>query len=666
MDAGAPCTPAASRDAAAGDPASPASTFTLVAMKSVIVGTAGHIDHGKTSLVKALTGIDADRLAEEKRRGITIDLGFANLELTSPAGEQLRLGFVDVPGHERFVRNMLAGVGGIDLVLLVIAADEGIMPQTREHFDICRLLAIPRGLVAITKCDSVDSDTVDVVRLEIEDYLRGSFLDPVRTPIIAVSAVRGDGLDELKRELARLAGEAVGKNAGALPRLPIDRAFVMKGFGTVVTGTLISGTIMREQDLQLHRSGRRVRARGIQVHGTATEQARAGERTAINLAGISADALARGMMLTSPDTLEPSTRVDVRLQLLNSAKPLKHLSRVHLHVYSSESVAQVRLLESRQLEPGEGQLARLRIAQPLLMVPGDRFIIRQFSPVITIGGGIVLDAFPAHKSTREIESALDFLRKLEAADPREALALRIERSGASGLSRADAIKQSGRSAAEIETDVQALAKNNRIVIAGDLLLAGHAAERAASQLLSQLEAFHKANPLVGGMGKENLRESLELGSGIFAFLLTQLSARKKIEVQGELVKLSGRGISMSADEERARKTIESAFSSAGLKVPALKEVLAGLPIDRLRSQKIVTLLLREGSLVKVSDDLVFHRSALESLRHRIVAQKSTAPKMDVAHFKDLTGVSRKYAIPLLEYLDRERVTRRVGDVREIL
>lgn len=635
-------------------------------MKSVIVGTAGHIDHGKTSLVKALTGIDADRLAEEKRRGITIDLGFANLELTSPAGDRLRLGFVDVPGHERFVRNMLAGVGGIDLVLLVIAADEGVMPQTREHFDICRLLAIPRGLVAITKCDSVDSDTLDVVRLEIEDYLRGSFLDSKHTPIIPVSAVRGDGLDELKRELARLADTAVTKNAGALPRLPIDRAFVMRGFGTVVTGTLISGTIAREQELELHRSGKRVRARGIQVHGAATEQARAGERTAINLAGVSADMLARGMMLTAPSTLEPSARIDVRLQLLNDARPLKHLSRVHLHVYSSESVAQVRLLEGGRLEPGNSQLAQLRIAQPLLMVPGDRFIIRQFSPVITIGGGIVLDSFPVHRSTREIVGTLDFLRKLEAANQQEALALRVERSGTSGLSRADAVKQTGRSAREIEIDVQALAKSNRIVIAADLLLAGNAAERASSNLLSDLETFHKANPLVEGMGKENLRERLELGSGVFGFLLGQLSARKKIEIQGELVKLAGRSVTMSADEERARKTIETAFSSAGLKVPALKEVLAGLPVDRLRSQKIVTLLLREGSLIKVSDDLVFHRSALESLRHRVVAQKSTAPKMDVAHFKDLTGVSRKYAIPLLEYLDRERVTRRVGDIREIL
>src|SRR5579872_886223 len=294
-------------------------------MKSVIVGTAGHIDHGKTTLVKALTGIDADRLEEEKRRGITIDLGFANLELDSAAGEKLRLGFVDVPGHERFVRNMLAGVGGIDIVLLVIAADEGIKPQTREHFDICRLLAIPRGIVVLTKADSIDAETLEVVRAEVEDFLSGSFLDSKRTPIVPVSAITGSGIDQLKKELARAAVDANLRNVRALPRLPIDRAFVMKGFGTVVTGTLIAGTIRREQELELHPSGKRVRARGIQVHGAATEEARAGERTAVNLAGVATEELRRGMMLSQPGTLEPSRQIDVRLELLPGAKPLRHL-----------------------------------------------------------------------------------------------------------------------------------------------------------------------------------------------------------------------------------------------------------------------------------------------------------------------------------------------------
>jgi len=635
-------------------------------VKSVIVGTAGHIDHGKTTLVKALTGIDADRLEEEKRRGITIDLGFANLELISDSGEKLRLGFVDVPGHERFVRNMLAGVGGIDIVLLVVAADEGVKPQTREHFDICRLLAIPRGIVVLTKSDTVDAETLGVVRLEVEDFLRGSFLDPARTPIVPVSAIGGAGIDQLKRELARISSEVSTRNASSLARLPIDRAFVMKGFGTVITGTLIAGTIRREQELELHPAGKRVRARGIQVHSAATEQAHAGERTAINLAGVPLEDLARGMMLSQPDTLEPSRQIDVRLQLLPGTKPLKHLARVHLHCFASESVAQVRLLEGKQLEPGAGMLAQLRLVDPLLVLPRDRFIIRQFSPVITIGGGMVLDAFLLRRSTKQVESTREFLRKLEQADLHEALALRVDRRAAAGLSRKDAVKETGRTPAEIEANAKQLIADGRVLVAGDLLLAKTAALDAAKKLLAAVETFHKANPLVGGIAKETLREKLELGEAVFSFLLTQLATGKKIELQGEQVRLAGRGVTMSADEERARKTIEQAFSSAGLKVPLLKDVLASLSIDRTRSQKIVTLLLREGVLVKLGDDLVFHRAALEQLRRLVAAEKSRASKIDVGRFKDLIGVTRKHAIPLLEYLDRERITRRVGDLREIL
>ena len=635
-------------------------------MKSVIIGTAGHIDHGKTTLVKALTGIDADRLEEEKRRGITIDLGFANLELVSEKGERLRLGFVDVPGHERFVRNMLAGVGGIDIVLLVIAADEGIKPQTREHFDICRLLAIPRGIVVLTKSDLIDADTLEVVRLEIEEFLRGSFLDSKQTPIVAASAITGQGTDQLKRELARIASEIGTKNAGAVPRLPIDRAFVMKGFGAVVTGTLIAGTIQREQELELHPSGKRARVRGVQVHGTSTEQARAGERTAINLAGVAVEELARGMMLTQPATLQPTRRMDVRLELLPDARPLKHLSRVHLHCFASETLAQVRVLGERQIEPGSSAFAQLRTADPLLVIPGDRFIIRQFSPVITVGGGTVLDAFPLPRSTKQMAAAREFLTQLERADLSTAIALRTQRRNAAGFRRPDAVRETGHKRQEIDLQAQALIDNGQLLAAGDVLLAKSAALQAAKNLLSELDAFQKGNPLAGGIAKETLREKLDLGEAVFSFLLTQLAAGKKIEVQGEQVRIAGRGVTMSSDEERARRTIEQAFSRAGLKVPLLKDVLASLSIDRARSQKIVTLLLREGVLVKLGDELVFHRAALEQLRRLVVAEKPKTPKMDVGHFKDLIGVTRKHAIPLLEYLDRERVTRRVGDVREIL
>jgi len=635
-------------------------------MKSVIVGTAGHIDHGKTTLVKALTGIDADRLEEEKRRGITIDLGFANLELTSKTGEKLRLGFVDVPGHERFVRNMLAGVGGIDIVLLVISAEEGIKPQTREHFDICRLLAIPRGIVVVTKSDLVDAETLEVVHLEIEDFLRGSFLDPKRTPIVSVSAITGQGIDHLKSELARMPSEVGMKNARALPRLPIDRAFVMKGFGTVVTGTLIAGTIQREQELELHPSGKYVRVRGIQVHGVSSEQASAGERTAINLTGVAVEDLARGVMLARPGTLRPTRQLDVRLHLLPDARPLKHLSRVHLHCFASETLAQIRLLEDKQIEPGGTALAQLRAVEPLLAVPGDRFIIRQFSPVVTIGGGIVLDSFPLRRSSKDLPAAREFLTELEHADSGAALAMRTERRGTAGLDRDEAAREMGQERQLIDLQARALVGNGQILAADDILLAKAPALEAAKNLLSELDKFHKGNPLAEGMAKETVREKLDLGATVFSFLLRQLAAGKKIDIQGEHVRLAGRGVTMSAEEEKARKTIEDAFSSAGLKVPLLKDVLTSLSIDRTRSQKIMTLLLREGVLVKLGDELVFHRTALEQLRHTVTAEKSKTPKIDVGHFKDLIGVTRKHAIPLLEYLDRERVTRRVGDVREIL
>jgi selenocysteine-specific elongation factor len=466
--------------------------------------------------------------------------------------------------------------------------------------------------------------------------------------------------------LARIAAEVSGRNVSALPRLPIDRAFVMKGFGTVVTGTLIAGTIRREQELELHPTAKIVRARGVQVHGASTDEAHAGERTAVNLAGVTTDELARGMMLAQAGTLEPTRQIDVRLQLLPGAKPLKHLARVHLHCFASETVAQVRLLEGKELKSGESMLAQLRPADPLLVIPGDRFIIRQFSPVITIGGGAVIDAFPLRRNTRQIGKAREFLAKVEQASPTESLALRVERRGIEGINRDAAAKEVGRLRADVDLCAQELLAAGRIFTASELLLAKGVALDAAKKLLAEVEAFHKANPLVAGIAKETLREKLSLGEAVFSFLLTQLSAGKKVEVHGEQVRIFGRGVTMSADETRARKTIEQAFLSTGLKVPLLKDVLASLSIEQARSQKIVTLLLREGVLVKLGDELVFHRTALEQLRRLMAAEKSRTAKIDVGRFKDLIGVTRKHAIPLLEYLDRERVTRRVGDLREIL
>src|SRR2546423_1175138 len=451
-------------------------------MKSIIVGTAGHIDHGKTALVKALTGIDADRLQEEKRRGITIDLGFAHAEWSGTSGERLRFGFVDVPGHERFVRNMLAGVGGIDLVLLVIAADEGIKPQTREHFDICRLLGIRHGIAVLTKSDMVDAETLEVVHLEVADFLTGSFLE--HSPIVSVSALKSTGLDELKRQLVRIAGELPSRDSNAIARLPIDRVFTMKGFGTVVTGTLIAGTIHTEDELQLFPAQKRVRVRGVQVHGASTEKAVAGERTALNLAGVDKHELERGMVLASPGMLQTSSRIDVQLSLLPSAKPLKNGARVHLHAFASETIATVNLHENNQLKPAAEAFAQLRLRAPLLLVPGDRFIIRQFSPVITIGGGIVLDAFPIPKQKADTRERL--LTAGATGNGERILTARIARRGASGISLERLVAETGWPANVIRANLDPWVRNGATAKLGDYFLACGAGSDLKASLLSTL------------------------------------------------------------------------------------------------------------------------------------------------------------------------------------
>ena len=631
-------------------------------MKSIIVGTAGHIDHGKTALVKALTGIDADRLEEEKRRGITIDLGFAHLDLSGSNGETLRLGFVDVPGHERFVRNMLAGVGGIDLVLLVIAADEAIKPQTREHFDILQLLGVQRGITVLTKSDAVDAETLEVVRLEVEEFLRGKFLDTPNS-IVAVSSLTGAGLEELKRAIVAAAAAVQPRDSHAIARLPIDRAFTMKGFGTVVTGTLVAGTIRREDEMEVFPTGRRVRVRGVQVHGQTAASAVAGQRTALNIAGASTEDLSRGMTLAPPATFETTRRADVQLRLLASTpRPLKNRARVHFHSYAMETVAEVVLQDAKQIAPGEEAFARLKLPEAALLLPGDRFIIRQFSPVVTIGGGVVLDAAPIVR----MPGHTDFLNTLAGGDAEAILLARIARRRHKGISISRLIAETGWTKDVIDARLAQALRTEDVVRAGELFLHGPALENLRAHIVSSVADFHKSNPLVGGISKEELRTQVDAAPEVFEAAATMLVREKKLEVAGELMRLPGRGVAMKDEESESKKKIEDAFASAGLKVPALQEVIAGLKVDRVRAQKLVTLLLREKVLIKVSDELVFHRSALEELRRQMTAYKAKSAKIDVAKFKEMTGVTRKYAIPLLEYLDRERVTKRVGDVREIL
>jgi selenocysteine-specific elongation factor len=632
-------------------------------MKSIIVGTAGHIDHGKTALVKALTGIDADRLEEEKRRGITIDLGFAQMDLPAPNDETLRLGFVDVPGHERFVRNMLAGVGGIDLVLLVIAADEAIKPQTREHFDILQLVGVRRGVTVLTKSDAVDAETLDVVRLEVEEFLRGTFLETPKSPIIAVSSLTGAGLEDLKRAMVAAAADMEPRDSHAIARLPIDRVFTMKGFGTVVTGTLVAGTIRREDELEVSPTGRRVRVRGVQVHGRTADTAVAGQRTALNLAGASTEDLSRGMTLAPGATFEATRRVDVRLRLLASApRALKNRARVHFHSNTMETVAEVVLHEAKQIAPGEEAMARLKLPEAALLLPGDRFIIRQFSPVVTIGGGVVLDGAPILR----MPGHADFLKVLAGETTEAILRARIARRRHEGISMSKLVAETGLRKSVIEAELAQAVQLGHVLRIGDRLAHAPAISGLQLFILGRVENFHKTNPLVGGIAKEELRDQAGASADVFDAAIGMLVRDKKIEVAADLVRLPGHGVVMKDEEAESKKQIEGAFSSAGLKVPALQEVIAGLRVDKTRAQKIVTLLLREKILIKVSDELVFHRSALEELRHRIAAYKVKSAKIDVAKFKELAEVSRKYAIPLLEYLDRERVTKRVGDAREIL
>ncbi len=623
-------------------------------MKPVIVGTAGHIDHGKTSLVKALTGIDADRLEEEKRRGITIDIGFAHLEHGG-----IRFGFVDVPGHEKFVRNMLAGIGGIDLVLLVVAADEGVKPQTREHFDICRLLQIRNGIVVVTKADAVDPERLSDARAQVREFVRGSFLEDA--PIVPVSSVTRAGVEQLKQALEEAAGAGSQKDTAALFRLPIDRVFTMKGFGTVVTGTLVSGSVQKNDDVQIFPAGKRARVRGVQVHGHTAEQANAGERTALNLSGVDKEDLARGMTLAVPDCFRTTRKADVRLTLLKDAKPLRDRAKVHFHVFTAETVAEAVLLEGKELAPGAEAFAQLRFSEPQLLLPGDRFIIRQFSPVITIGGGVVLDAAPLKRPPALAERTA-FLDVLQRGSDEAILQVRVARRSREGLAVADALAETGWTPGLIEAGSQGLHRF------ADTLITHDAFDTAARHTLQAVDMFHAASPLVAGISKEELRERVDTSPAVFGGILDSLVRDGRLEIEGEQVRAAGRKIVMKDEEAEAKATIEGAFRKAGLQVPAMKEVIAALPIDKARAIKIVTLLLRDRTLIKLADELVFHRDALADLRKQVQAYKSKTGKarIDVAQFKELTGASRKYAIPLLEHLDRERVTRREGNERVIL
>jgi selenocysteine-specific elongation factor len=636
-------------------------------MTHAVIGTAGHIDHGKSALVLALTGIDPDRLQEEKARGITIDLGFAH----TVEGDAV-LSFVDVPGHERFVKNMLAGVGGMDLVMLHVAADESVMPQTREHFDICRLLCVPSGVIVITKSDLVDADTTDVVRMEVQELVAGSFLEGA--PILTVSARTGAGLPELRRTLARLAAATPRRDASGAPRLPIDRVFSMRGFGTVVTGTLVAGTIEVENELVLLPSNRAVKVRGLQVHGRACAAAAAGQRVAVNLAGAEVADIARGETLTRADAVTVTRRIDVSMNLLPSARRLRHGARVRFHQGTRELSARVALAAGQHVAPGGLAHARLHLEAPASLVRGDRFIVRTLSPPATVGGGVVLDPLPPRRGVRTAAALARFerlsvpaVRSVDEDAPGVVMTI-VEESGLSGLPTAQLrsrlglrVDRSVRVSAELERGGQAI----RV---GTVLLAAPAVAVAAERLLACVKEHHARHPLDEGIPREELRERAfgPAPPAVFEHVVAEMARDGRI-VARERVALRGHSLALTDEEARVRDVMAQAIAAAALSPPDRTELAARAGAGPDVVDRIANLLVRQKVLVRVGD-LLFHESALRGLKSEIrsLKEQGSADTIDVATFKDRYQVSRKYAIPLLEFLDRERVTRRLGDVRKIL
>jgi selenocysteine-specific elongation factor len=649
-------------------------------MKSVVVGTAGHIDHGKSALVQALTGTDPDRLKEEKARGITIDLGFAHLVI-----DDINFAFVDVPGHERFVKNMLAGAGGIDLVLLVVAADESVMPQTREHFEICRLLRVPSGIIALTKSDLVDSDTLDLVRLEVRELVAGSFL--AAAPMLPVSTHTGSGLDDLRAALVGAGSAARGRSAAGATRLPIDRVFSMKGFGTVVTGTLVSGRVKVDDDLLVAPGDRRVTVRGVQVHGVRQAEAVAGQRAALNLSGVDVTELERGQALIADAAAEQTRTVDAVVEVLPEAKPVKHASRVRFHQGTAEVIGRIAIIGPLDgaadgtrtvppLVPGARAYVRVRLEQTAVLGRGDRFIVRSYSPPRTIAGGHILDPRPPRTAIRS-EAALERCRRLDF-DPTladqvdaqlQAATVMLEDAGEAGMPAAALVSRVGVEPASLAARVRALADRGAAIEVHQRLVARPVFDGLKAALVAALTKHHQREPLSDGLAREEARERL-FGRGhpsIFAQALEDLAADGTI-VARERVALASHHVELPPEAERAREAIDRVFRDAGLAPPDAAAVAVVTGAAPVVIDQVFRLLQRQKVLVKL-DTLLFHDEALKRLKQEVAAMKASegaATRLDVPAFKERFGVTRKFAIPLLEYLDRERVTRRVGNARVIL
>lgn len=619
--------------------------------------------------MRALTGVDADRLLEEKRRGITIDLGFAELDLGD-----VRLGFVDVPGHERFVKNMLAGAHGIDLVALVIAADEGVMPQTREHFDICRLLGVSSGLVVVTKADTVDEELLGLVRAEAEELTADSFLEGA--PVLDVSARTGRGIDELKSALREAALRVPARSTETVTRLPVDRAFTMRGFGAVVTGTLISGEIGEGQELELLPGSLRARVRGVQVHGSPVRAAGAGQRTAVNLGGVEVASVERGMVLAPAGRLRPTQIFDARVRLLADApRPLRTRQRVRVHHGTAEVLARVAVLEeSGEIAPGSEGFAQLRLESPVVALPGDRFIVRTYSPQRTCAGGEILDAHAQKHRGRERAASRARLAEFVNADRAARLAFFVESAGASGLPRAEAGARTGWRDDVLESALAECRTTGGVLDAEGVLVGVEVLRGLARAAVEEVKAYHRSEPLSRGLARETLRERVfaHAASEVFRAAMKMAEDDGSLVSERDLVHVSGHTLELSPADAAARERLEQIYRDAALEAPALADALAravGSGASREHARKILQLLIDAGTLVRVREDLLFHRDALERLAAALRAYADAhGPErlIDVAAFKELSGVSRKYAIPLLEHFDRTHVTRRAGDLRLIL
>jgi selenocysteine-specific elongation factor len=633
-------------------------------LKQIVLGTAGHIDHGKTSLIKAVTGINTDRLKEEQLRGITIELGFASLEL--PSGQ--RLGIVDVPGHEKFVKNMVAGATGIDIVALVIAADEGIMPQTREHMEICSLLDIKFGLVVLTKVDLVDEEWLELVREEVGEFVRNTFLESA--PVIAVSSATGQGLPDFVRSLDDICGQIPERRQSGLFRLPVDRVFTMKGFGTVITGTLIAGKVSVGDPIMLYPSKITSKVRGVQVHGTSVPAAAAGMRTAINFQGLDKAQVNRGDTLAIPNTLKSSHMVDVTLNYLPAnSKKMKTRTRVRFHSGTSEIMGIVVLLDRQELTPGDSAVAQIRLEAPVSLIRDDRYVLRSYSPVRTIGGGRIINPIPGkHKPNKK--EVLEYLCVLTEDDPERILQAQIQAAGYDGCTFSDLRLMVNLPDKQLEQALQGLLSRQAVIQTDKesrTFIHQETFTAVQEQIKTCLTTYHAKNPLKPGIPREELKSKLPaaIEGKTFLIALQQLTKSGAVATEEDTVRVADHKVALAADQQTLQNRILSALETAQLSPPYFKELCQSLNVATHQGKEVLDVLIGDGQVVKIKEDLYYDRRALEKLKQKLVDFLVANEEITTPQFKDMAGASRKFVIPLIEYFDSTQVTIRVGDIRKL-